>query len=193
MRFVRHPELEGRHAILSASKGSWIRYDDDKIIERIKAQMSASLGTDLHNLAAEAIRLKRRFPDTQDTLNMYVNDAIDLKMTPEQPLIASPYAFGTADAISFRVEKPDEKPILRIHDLKNGVHRVTMDQLLIYSAFFCLEYHVKPHEIDIELRIYQNNYQMVYIPDPEDVLHIMDHTVFASQLIEKTKMEAEDE
>ena len=32
-----------------------------------------------------------------------------------------------------------------------------MEQLFIYDALFCMEYHVKPKDILIENRIYQND------------------------------------
>lgn len=72
-------------------------------------------------------------------------------MTPEQVLYYSENCFGTADAISFR------NNFLRIHDLKTGVVPAHMEQLEIYAALFCLEYRVKPMDISMELRIYQND------------------------------------
>ena len=37
-----------------------------------------------------------------------------------------------------------------------------MEQLLIYAAYFCLEYGFKPRDIDIELRIYQNDEVLIH-------------------------------
>ena len=98
----------------------------------------------------------------------YVNDAIGFKLTPEQPLYYSPYCFGTADAISFR------NNLLRIHDYKSGTHPAKIEQLLVYAALFCLEYHVKPGEIDTELRIYQNDEILHHEPTAEEILETMD-------------------
>jgi uncharacterized protein DUF2800 len=108
-------------------------------------------GTDLHELAQRMITLGVRLADTTETLNSYVNDAIGFRMTPEQVVYYSPECYGQADAISFRKGK------LRVHDLKTGVTKCKMTQLKIYAALFCLEYGVKPGDIEIELRIYQND------------------------------------
>lgn len=190
MAFNKHPELTGKHAFLSASKYSWIRYSDEKIAETFKTAMAAALGTRKHALAAELIALNQRLPKTQQTLSMYVNDAIGFRMTPELMLVASRNSFGTADALSFRRERGHDRTVLRIHDLKTGVSKANPDQLLIYAAFFCIEYDHKPHMIDIELRIYQNDFVQVLIPDPEDIVIIMDKIQTFDRIIENLRMEA---
>lgn len=190
MQFNTHPEVAGSHAFLSASKYHWIRYDEDKILDSFTTAMAAARGTRLHGFAAEAIILGQRLPKTQQTLSMYVNDALSFRMVPEQVLFYSRNAFGTADAISFRKERGHERMVLRIHDLKTGVTKSNVNQLEVYSAFFCLEYDIKPHTIDIELRIYQNDHIQVFEPDPEDILHIMDKIITFDRLIENARMEA---
>jgi len=104
-------------------------------------------------------------------------------MTPEQVLYYSPYSFGTADAISFK------SGMLRIHDLKTGVGRVSMKQPEIYAALFCLEYDVKPNDIYMELRIYQSNKIASEEPDPDEIFHIMDKIVTFDQIIQELRME----
>jgi len=146
--------------------------------------MAAQRGTELHAFAHEAIRLRVRLPRSPKTLNMYVNDAIGYRMTPEQILYYSDNCFGTADAISYRHK------ILRISDLKTGVRVVSVRQLEVYAALFCLEYHVKPMEIEIELRIYQNDEVQVWVVDPDIILHIMDKIVTFDQRIEAIRAEA---
>ena len=117
-------------------------------------------------------------PRSKKTLYAYVNDAIGYKMDTEVVLFYSPRFFGTADAICFR------NNFLRIHDLKTGKTSVHMEQLEIYAALFCLEYQVKPGEIDMELRIYQNNEILVHNPTAEDILPIMDKIVHLDKLLE---------
>lgn len=190
MQFAKHPEVAGSHAFLSASKYYWIRYDEAKILETFATDMAASRGTRLHAFAAEAISLGQRLPKTQQTLSMYVNDALSFRMRPEQVLFYSRNAFGTADAISFRRERGHERTVLRIHDLKTGTTKSNVNQLEIYAAFFCLEYDIKPHSIDIELRIYQNDFVQVYEPDPDDIVHIMDKIVTFDRIIESAREEA---
>ena len=189
MKFNRHPEVVGKHAFLSASKYQWIRYDDEKIVETFSTAMAAARGTRLHNLAAELIELGQKLPNNRLTLNMYVNDGIGFRMRPEQVLYFSPNSFGTADCISFRRERGNDKTVLRIHDLKTGTSRASFDQLKIYSALFCLEYDVKPHLIHIELRIYQNDNYVVLTPDPDDIVFIMEKLKRFDQLIETRRLE----
>lgn len=181
--FNRHFELEGRHATLSASKYHWINYTDEKFDLYYRTQMQATRGTDLHALGSEAIRLGVKLPDTTQTLNMYINDAIGFRMRPEVVLAYSPNAFGTADAISFR------DGILRIHDLKTGMTKTSFKQLCVYTALFCLEYDVKPATITIELRIYQNDEIQSYTPDLEEIMHIMNRIVTLDARINELRME----
>jgi len=181
MKFYDHSALEGRHSFLSPSKYHWIRYDNDKLYETFIHAMDAALGTRLHAFAAEAINLKQRMPETSATLNSYINDAIGFRMTPEVMLMASSNAFGTADAVSFHDN------VLRIHDLKNGVTPSKIDQLLVYAAFFLIEYQFKPNEIKIILRIYQNDDIVEYIPELDELTHIIDKILTFDDLLNKWK------
>ena len=167
MNFNKHSNLEGKHAFLSASKYHWINYDEEKLAVAFQNFMAAQRGTELHEHAKRCIQLGTKLMKSKKTLNMFVNDAIGYRMTPEQPLYYSNNCFGTADAICFR------DGVLRIHDLKTGATPTHMEQLYIYAALFCLEYDVKPETIQIELRIYQSDDIVVEIPDPEVVKAIM--------------------
>ena len=150
MNFNKHSEYEGQHAFLGASSYHWLNYSEEKLIEVYSNLLAKQKGTELHEFAAQCIKLGQKLPQSKKTLNMYVNDAIGFKMTPEQILFVSPNCFGTADAISFRHN------ILRIHDYKSGKTPASMNQLKIYAAMFCIEYGIKPSAIKmIELRIYQ--------------------------------------
>lgn len=183
MIFNKHSELEGAHAFLGASKYHWINYDENKVANAYANFMATQKGTVLHDFAAQAIRLGQKLQKTHKTLNMYVNDAIGFKMIPEQVLYYSPNCFGTADAIVFRNDH------LRIHDLKTGVVPAHMEQLRIYAALFCLEYKIKPSEIGMELRIYQNNEILYDIPTVEDIAPIMDKIISFDKVIRKMKEE----
>lgn len=178
MRFVNHRDLEGKHAFLGASKSTWLRYDDDKVVQTYRNARAAAIGTKLHEIAAEHIRMGLPFGETTDTVGMFVNDAIRYDMTPEQVLYFSPYAFGTADAISF---DPDAE-LLRIHDLKTGLGPTKFEQLEIYAALFCLEYNVAP-TISMHLRIYQNGEVRPHNPDPDDIREIMRRIVHFSNVL----------
>lgn len=184
MNFNTHFELAGKHAFLSASKYSWIRYDLLKLEDVYRNHQEAQRGTELHEFAANAIRLGIKLPRTKKTINAFVNDALGFRMTPEQILYYSSNVFGTTDAISFR------QNMLRIHDLKNGVTKASFDQLLIYAALFCLEYRVDPSTIDIELRLYQENEVRELVPDLDDILLIMQKIVDFDKRIEELKLAA---
>ena len=179
MFFNKHTNLEGLHAPFGASKSSWLRYSDDKIIEVYNNLQAAEMGTRLHEWAKQTIDLGIKQSRSKKTIYSYVNDAIGFNMSTEVILFYSENFFGTADAISFR------NNFLRIHDLKTGRRPVHMEQLEIYAALFCLEYKIKPGDIRIELRIYQNDEILVHEPTAEDILPIMDKIVHVNKMLEK--------
>lgn len=188
MNFNKHFNLEGQHAFLGASKYHWINYDENKLINAYLNYRAAERGSELHEFAKRCIELGQKLPKSKKTLNMYVNDAIGFKMTPEQPLYFSDNCFGTCDAIAFK------NGYLRIHDLKSGVTPARMEQLLIYTALFCLEYKKKPKDIEhIELRIYQNDEIMIHEPSEEEILPIIDKIIFFDDVIDRLKNEKESE
>lgn len=183
MNFNRHLNLEGHHAFLGASSYHWLNYTDEKLANVFSNHLAKQKGTELHDFAAQCVKLRQRLPKSKKTLNMYVNDAIGYRMTPEVVLFYSENCFGTADAISFK------NNMLRIHDYKSGVTPAKMEQLLIYAALFCLEYKIKPSEIDIELRLYQSDEVLIAEPEAEDIMEIIDKIITFDKIINKIKME----
>lgn len=181
MKFHYHNDLIGSHSFLSPSNYHWVNYSDDKLIDVFKKKLAVEHGTKMHELAAMCIRLGQKLPKSDKTVCRYVNDAIGFGMTPEQPLIYSLNAFGTADAISFNGK------LLRIHDLKTGETPTSMMQLYIYAALFCLEYGYKPGEIEFELRIYQSNDIFIETPSADDIAPIMDKIIRFDKLISEMK------
>ena len=134
------------------------------------------MGTRLHNWAKETIDLGIRQPRSKKTIYAYVNDAIGFRMDTEVVLYYSDRFFGTADAISFK------NNFLRIHDLKTGTSPVHIEQPLVYAALFCLEYKIKPSDIKIELRIYQNDEIQIYEPEEGEVEEVMNKIVHLDEL-----------
>lgn len=203
MIFDTHKELRGKHAALTPSQPFWLRYSEEQLFQKYVSGYSQVMGTSLHALAEILIRnnLKLKKGDKLTVIShllndniprnvididriysnfmAYVNDAIGFKLTPEQILYYSPYCFGTADAISFR------NNFLRIHDLKTGTTPAKMEQLLVYAALFCLEYKIKPGEIETELRIYQDGEIIHHEPTAEDILPIMDCIVTNTKILER--------
>lgn len=201
MNFNNHKDLVGKHAVLAPSQPFWLEYDADKLFQKYVSGYAQSMGTSLHELAETLIRNGIKLKKTDRTLVLvhllengiprsvididriynnfvtYVNDAVGFKLTPEQPLVYSEYCFGTADAISFR------NNLLRIHDYKSGTTPAKMEQLMIYAALFCLEYKFKPGEIEMELRIYQNDEVLYHNPTAEDIAPIMDTIMHSDKLL----------
>lgn len=181
MIFNEHSGVLG-HAFLSASKYHWINYDDEKLVESYRNAQAARRGSELHALAHQLVHLGVKLGRSGKTLNQYVNDAIGFRMKTEQVLYYSDNAYGTCDAISFT------KDVLRIHDLKTGIIAGSMHQLEIYTALFCLEYNIKPGQIEIELRIYQNDLIEICIPEVDVIAHIMSKIVVFDNRIENLKL-----
>lgn len=171
-----------------------MRYDDDKLADRWVTIKAAVRGTQLHELAKSLILLGVKLPKTSQTLNQFVNDAIGYRMTPEQILFYSENCFGTTDAISYRREKNPETRqmewVLRISDLKTGVSRATMHQLLVYAALFFLEYGAdgpKPAKTRVILRIYKEDEVIEHIPDLDELTHVMDRIVSSDRKVDDFK------
>ena len=102
-------------------------------------------------------------------------------MKPEQVLYYSPNCFGTADAIDLRGNT------LRIHDLKTGKIPAHMEQLMIYAALFCLEYNIKPHDIEMLLRIYQNDDVQELKPEANDISAIAKKIIEADKIVNELR------
>ena len=183
MLFNDHSSLKNQHAFLSPSSSHWLNYDLAKLDTVYLRMQTVKRGTELHELAAQCIRLGVKLPRSNKSLNHYVNDAIGFRMTPEQVLYFSPNAFGTADTISFRDN------LLRIHDLKTGTTVTSMRQLHVYAALFCLEYRLSPNDIGIELRKYQLNDVEIDIPLADDIRFVMDKIILFDKRINTLNLE----
>lgn len=177
MQWYDHSKLKGTHAFLSASQWHWLNYDDKKLVDRWRSAQAVEMGTRLHAYAEETIRLGIKQRNIKRTLNMYINDAIGFDLEPEVVLYYSDLCYGTADAIGFK------NNLLRIHDLKTGVIKAHFEQLRIYAAIFCLEYGIKPGDINFELRIYQNNEIRIENPDATVILPVMDKIQKADKIL----------
>lgn len=187
MNFNKHFNLEGKHAFLGASKYSWLNYDGDKLRDAYYSQQARIRGTQLHDFASRCINLGEKLQRSNKTLNMFVNDAIGYRMKSEQVLYYSDNCFGTADAIGYR----ERTKKLRIHDLKTGTTPASMKQLYIYASLFCLEYAMDPHQLDIELRIYQFDDIEICNPEVTDILLIMQKIIDFDKLLNQLKEEEE--
>ncbi len=183
MRWARHSDLTGKHALLGASKYHWINYSEEKLVNWYQLSLAKEKGVILHDFASRCLYLKQKLPKRKKTLNMFVNDSIDFGMRSEQILWYSDNCFGTADAISF------DGRVLRISDLKTGATPAHMEQLFIYAALFCLEYGVDPSLVDIHLRIYQND-EITFNDDSNEIVKdIMNKIELFDNIITQMRLE----
>ena len=196
MEWNRHSEIEGRHALLGASKYAWLNYDDEQFAQSWARSYLTDIGTLTHDFARKHIKYRSKLkqahkseylldlldngipPRVLDILDMdaifntlfqYTNDAISFRLDPEVPLKYSANCFGTADTIGY------SKRILRVHDLKTGARPAKFEQLEIYAALFWLEYGVrqslgKLDDVSIELRIYQSQEVVIEEPEPDLIM-----------------------
>lgn len=178
--------LDGTHAFLSPSSPHWLNYSDEKLIERLRTTEAAARGTRLHEIAERLIRegLHLAVNDRNRNIAQYVNDAIDLGLTPEQLVFYSLNCYGTADTIGF----DPENNFLRVHDLKTGFTKVTQRQLYVYSAIFCHEYDYLPFDIEGELRIYQGDEVFAWPIDQQELSFVYDRIQEADRLIEAARV-----
>lgn len=213
MNFNKHFDKIGKHARLSASSWRWINDDEESLTKRLCSQYATDIGTILHNVAYNHIKFHVKlskfdkknvmlelltngippvvinsldFDRMYANLMEYVNDAISFKMEPEVVLCYSNNFFGTTDAIKYN----ERERFLRIHDYKSGSTPAHMEQLLIYAALFCLEYRIKPYELDgIELRIYQNNEVVYHNPTPDEIVPVVDKIVTFDKFLDEMNEE----
>lgn len=179
---------DGFHAFLSPSSHSWINYSDERLMEVYGNKMAAARGTKLHELASKLVGLQVFLPEEEKTLNMYVNDMIRGRLSPERKLYYSKFCNGTADGIGVL------ENVLHVYDLKTGKIPASFLQLEIYASLFLLEYpEYKITSLDgIELRIYQNNEVRIENPGPDIIVPIMDKITHFSRALEILEAEFND-
>lgn len=66
MNFKKHLELKGKHALFSPSSNAWLRYDEQKIEEKIFSQYRAPLGTEIHEFAEAKIEMGQKIGSTRE-------------------------------------------------------------------------------------------------------------------------------
>lgn len=210
MIFHNYSNLDGKHARFSPSQPYWLGDTEEGIIKRFRGQYAAQIGTIIHDFARKYIKhglklvksdkknmvlelLESDVPGSVidgldidfifENLQSYVNDSVNFRMSPEVHLYFSDNFFGTTDAISF-----DEKSKkLRISDLKTGASPSPIEQLIIYTALFCLEYKVNPFDISTELKMYKNNEILLLEPDPDDISEAMEKIKTFETIIQRER------
>lgn len=186
MNFLDSLLTKREHAFLPPSSAKvWLGKDKEYLKRKIKNEQARFIGTKKHEMAEWDVKLRMKRPETNNTFNMYVNDAIGYRMDTEVKLWYSKWCYGTADALCFR------DGLLRIHDLKTGASKTNMEQLIVYAALFCLQNDINPNDIDIELRIYQSDNVVVHNPGLDEIVHAMDYIESASRWLDEIVVEVD--
>lgn len=73
MIFNNHSNLLGSHAFLSASKYHWINYDPEKLAISYKNFLAVQKGTELHEFAAQCIKLGQKLPKSKFFTNFSIS------------------------------------------------------------------------------------------------------------------------
>lgn len=230
LKYNDHSDITkfNKHALLSASQSSWVNKDDDQVLMQWARGYSQALGTAMHemayfhikhlfkvskaskkeillqllsryNIPEAAIEIGFDFDLLFENWMIYVNDAIGFRLEPEVPLKYSDIAFGTADAV-LPLDSIIKNNIIRIHDYKSGTSPVHASQLLVYDAFLCLEYDLRPGDFKHILCFYQVKKDedgifiptvSTYEPTVDELSHIMDDIKHKSELIMKRILKEE--
>lgn len=205
----------GDHAPFPPSSPSWLNYTDEQLLNSYKNKHRAELGTEIHEWASIQIILGNKIgsaremskslktfifkkyeknvdyrntllhnlrylpADVYSTTKSFVNDSITEDMESEKEIGYSGLFWGTSDAVKF------ENGLLQVFDLKTGSTPAKLEQLYIYAALYCLQYNIKPFDIGIETRVYQNDEIIVDRPDPSRILDIMDNIVHKNKVLSK--------
>ena len=215
-KYNDHRRLEGKHSYLSCSQPSWENRNEEQLIKMYYSKFATDIGTAVHAFAHDCIIRKLKVNENDyhmidyylqviyplqtgviipkgaydsvtlmKTVSLFVNDMIGFRMDSEIVLCYDEeFAFGTTDGIRC----DDKEKIIRIGDLKSGVNPAKMVQLLLYDAYYCLEYKKNPKEYKHELRIYQNGNIIEYFPMGEEVEEHMKNIVTATEIL-RTKTE----
>ena len=95
-----------------------------------------------------------------------------------------------AKCISLGQKLPKSQKTLNMYVNDAIGFKMVPEQPLFYSeyaALFCLEYKIKPADIEMELRIYQNNQILYENPTAETIVPIMDKIITFDKVINKIK------
>lgn len=214
MIFNEHSELDG-HALFPPSQSTWLRYDDEKIVNRVQGQYRALIGTEAHEYAASQIELGHRVSSIkklEESIETYIYCKYKYLGKPEYGFVLLKH-LGYLPDVVFETIK---------HYVNDGISfKMKPEQKLVYSEFFygtadAISYrnnrlqihdlktgdHPAPMEqlevyaalfcleykekpVDIELRLYQSDGILVANPEIEEIRAIMDRIVDINSFVAK--------
>lgn len=129
--FTDHSDLSGQHALFSPSQSSWLRYDDEKIADRVLSQYRAPLGTEIHEYAAFKIDTRHKVTNIK-SIREGVEEYIGLKYKFTNPNLAiSSYGEKLIENVCKLPREVFE--VVRLY-IKDGIdYKMTTEQPLVYS------------------------------------------------------------
>lgn len=129
--FNDHSNLVGQHALFSPSQGSWLRYEDDKVAERVLTQYRAPIGTEIHEFAAMQIKLNHRVTNIKTMVNDIENYIYTKYTFLSNDLTISDY--GTKLINNTRLLPREVFDAVRYY-INDGIgFKMTTEQPLVYS------------------------------------------------------------
>lgn len=132
MNFNKHLELRGQHALFSPSQSSWLRYDNDKIRDRIKNQYRTALGTELHEYVAQQIVLNHKITNLRSVVSG-IENYIYTKYRIADESKTSSFGLTLLNHVGNLPKEVFETARMYIND---GIaYRMTVEQPLVYSDF----------------------------------------------------------
>lgn len=132
MNFNKHSDLRGTHALFSPSQSSWLRYDEDKIRERIRNQYRTAIGTELHEYVAQQITLGHKMKNIRNVVDG-IENYIFTKYRCADDTKTSSYGMTLLDQIGNLPRSVFNTAKMYVND---GIDfRMTVEQPLVYSEF----------------------------------------------------------
>lgn len=129
--FIDHSNLVGQHALFSPSQSAWLRYDDEKIAERILTQYRAPLGTEIHEFAAQQITMDHKVTNVK-----YLMASIENYIYTKYTFLSSNLKisdYGMTLIKNVRLLPRDVYETVR-HYINDGIgYKMTTEQPLVYS------------------------------------------------------------
>ena len=129
--FNDHSNLKGKHALFAPSQSAWLRYDEEKIAEKVRNQYRTSLGTEIHDFAASQIELGHRYSSAREIIKD-IETYIYCKYTYlSEDLVIGEYGKKLISSLRLIQKEVFEAVMCYIND---GVrYKMNVEQALVYS------------------------------------------------------------
>jgi len=129
--FNDHSNLKGKHALFAPSQSAWLRYDNDKVADKVLNQYRTTLGTEIHDFAASQIDLKHKYTSMRD-----LTKSVETYMYCKYMYLSDDFVVGdyAKKLISYLGNIPKEVFEAVQCYINDGVgFRMNTEQALVYS------------------------------------------------------------